>query len=94
MANFKYTTNTQNNVKLFWGLWSRRGGGGQGFLLPGPLKASPQRAYSHAMLRHAIVVQVRLDSSQMAPTLTAWVETIANRSSGRAKNFRTRNKAL
>ena len=70
------------------------GGGGQGFLLPGPLEVSPQRAYSHAMLRHATVVQVRLDSSQMAPTLIAWVETIANRSSGRAKNFRTRNKAL
>ena len=69
-------------------------GGEQGFLLPASLEASPQRASSHAMLRHAIIVQVRLDSSQMAPTLIAWVETIANRSSGKAKNFRTRNKAL
>lgn len=78
MANFKrikYSTNTQNNVNLSWGLWSRqgRGGGGQGFLLHLSLEACPQRASSYAMLRHAIIVQVRLDSSQMAPTLIAWV---------------------
>ena len=55
------------------------GGGRQGFLLPASLEASPQRASSHAILRHAIVVQVRLDSSQLAPTLIAWVERTANR---------------
>ena len=49
------------------------GGGGQGFLLPLSLEACPQRESSYAMLRHAIIVQVRLDSSQMAPTLIAWV---------------------
>ena len=49
------------------------GGGGQGFLLHLSLEACPQRASSYAMLRHAIIVQVRLDSSQMAPTLIAWV---------------------
>lgn len=79
MANFKrikYSTNTQNNVNLSWGLWSRQGGGGgggQGFLLHLSLEACTQRASSYAMLRHAIIVQVRLDSSQMAPTLIAWV---------------------
>lgn len=76
MANFKrikYSTNTQNNVNLSWGLWSRQGGGGQGFLLHLSLEACPQRESSYAMLRHAIIVQVRLDSSQMAPTLIAWV---------------------
>ena len=41
MANFKYTTNTQNNVKLFWGLWSRRGGGGTGFSLARAPKGFP-----------------------------------------------------
>ena len=56
----------------------RVGGGGgrekeQGFLLPLSLEACPQRASSYAMLRHAIIVQVGLDSSQMAPTLIAWV---------------------
>ena len=49
------------------------GGGGQGFLLHLSLEACPQRESSYAMLRHAIIVQVRLDSSQMAPTLIAWV---------------------
>lgn len=77
MANFKrikYSTNTQNNVNLSWGLWSRQGGGGgQGFLLHLSLEACPQGESSYAMLRHAIIVQVRLDSSQMAPTLIAWV---------------------
>lgn len=75
MANFKrikYSTNTQNNVNLSWGLWSRQGGG-QGFLLHLSLEACPQRESSYAMLRHVIIVQVRLDSSQMAPTLIAWV---------------------
>ena len=51
----------------------RVGGGEQGFLLHLSLEACPQRASLYAMLRHAIIVQVRLDSSQMAPTLIAWV---------------------
>ena len=80
MANFKRikytcTTNTQNNVNLSWGLWSRQGGGGggTGFSLALVPRSREQRASSYAMLRHAIIVQVRLDSSQMAPTLIAWV---------------------